>query len=69
MDKSNGSMIELVKNISSLGMNEELVCTIHQYDELVLEIYNLDKFLQDKYKHPACVPRMVSLYGVKITIS
>lgn len=69
MDESNDSMMALVKNVSGKGMNEELFFTIHEYDELVLELFNMDKFLQDKYKHPSCVPRIFSLYGVKITIS
>ncbi len=63
------SMIDLVKAVSKLGVNEELHCTLNEYNELMTELYEIDEFLQKKYPHVSCVPRIYSLYGVKITIS
>ena len=62
------SMIAMVKEVSKRSFNEELAITIHEYDALINELYNIDKYLQYKYKHPSCVPRIYSLYGVKISI-
>ena len=69
MIKSKNSMLDLVKKLSAVSVNEELTCTIKEYDDLILELYGIDKFLQEKYDHVSKVPRLYSLYGVKITIS
>jgi hypothetical protein len=60
-------MIELVRQISSKGINEELMCTKEEYNQLIEELYNQDAFLQKKYPDFSAVPSIYSLYGVKIT--
>jgi len=39
-----------------------------EYLALLDELYKADEFLQKKYDHAGAVPRIYSLFGVKIII-
>lgn len=62
------SMIELVKSISATGSNQELVCSTDEYGLLIEELYSIDKFLQSNFSSHESVPRIYTVYGVKINI-
>lgn len=62
------SMIELVKNISNKGINQELVCTKYEYEQLRDELHKIDKFLKEKYLVSTSIPHIYSLFGVKIIV-
>jgi len=62
------SMIEKVKELSAKSHHEELVCTGKEYETLITELWNLDEYLKNRYVSPSTVPRIYSLYGVKILV-
>jgi hypothetical protein len=69
MDKSNGSMMALIKKVSKISNHEEIVVTRQEYDDLMQELHQSDQFLKNKYLVSTTIPRIYSLYGVKISIS
>lgn len=69
MDASNGSMMELIKKVSKISNYEEVAMTRVEYEELISELWQSDKFLKEKYLVPTTVPRVYSLFGVKISIT
>lgn len=69
MNESNGSMMALVKKVSKISNHEEIVVTRQEYEELMQELHQSDDFLKKKYLVSTSIPRIYSLYGVKISIS
>jgi hypothetical protein len=69
MDESNGSMMALIKKVSKISNHEEIVVTRQEYDDLMQELHQSDQFLKNKYLVSTSIPRIYSLYGVKISIS
>jgi hypothetical protein len=61
-------MIEIVKALSLKGPYQEIELSMGEYLALLDDLYNADEFLQKKYDHAGAVPRIYSLFGVKIII-
>jgi hypothetical protein len=69
MDKSNGSVMALIYKLSKISNHEEIVIAQTEYDQLIHELWCSDSYLKNRYDSPNSIPRMHSLYGVKISIS
>lgn len=59
----------LIKKVSKISNHEEIVVTRQEYDDLMQELHQSDQFLKNKYLVSTTIPRIYSLYGVKISIS
>lgn len=65
--ESKNSVMALVRNVSETGASS-ITMTKKEYDFMIEELWNKDEHLKTKYLVPASVPRVYSLYGVKIDI-
>lgn len=67
MNESSNSVLTLVKKVSQTG-TKDMVIARREYDLLIEELWAIDAHLKMRYPMPSMVPRIYSLYGVKINI-
>ncbi len=65
--ESKKSVMALVKNVSETGASS-ITMKKSEYDFMIEELWNQDEHLKTRYLVPEFVPRIYSLYGVKIDI-
>jgi hypothetical protein len=68
MNESSNSVLNLVKKVSQTG-TKDMVIARREYDLLIEELWASDAHLKMRYATPSVVPRIYSLYGVKINIA
>jgi hypothetical protein len=62
------SVITKVKALSKQSPNPSISLTVDEYSLLISELYEVDPWLSDKYRTPGAVPKMYSLFGVKLDV-
>lgn len=67
MIEKQNSVVTLIKKISQTT-TKNITMTQLDYNSMIEELWNKDEHLKTKYLVPASVPRVYSLYGVKIDI-
>lgn len=66
--ESKNSVLALIKQVAELN-TQELAITKREYEMLIEELWNLDEYLKGRYIHHSQIPKIYSLYGVKLKIT
>jgi hypothetical protein len=72
-NESRDSVVSLVRNIAQINENLDKKATVititkTEYQLLIKELWELDIFLKEKYPDYQSVPKIYTLFGVKIEV-